>query len=1649
MIFRGLLSAVLPAWTAAATAALVPATQNPVGAESDTAKRDGALADRGGETYVAPGGGGGDAVAAAGETTGHVRVATPAAWETAGGESSTPIRPSQSVAGSSGAAVFPTSGMVAVAQAGPDQPAGRFRWAPESRNAADAPIRVSSRRGAGASPLVVNTTAASTSSTITVQPQPVSVIAGQPATLSVTATAAGALTYQWRRQGVVIPGATGASYVIGPARRQDEGHYDVLVTAADVQVTSERAHLTVAPTRYPGAMFIDPEFSPVIEAIGGTISAVAAQADGKLLIGGSFRSVNGAPWNGIARLNADGSIDAGFNPGTGTDAPVRAVVVQPDGRILIGGEFTRYNGVSRGRVARLNADGSLDVTFNTSVGANSAVLAIALAPGGTVQIGGAFEMVNGIGRIRLARLGGDGAVLASFNPGAGPNSEVNSLAFQSDGKLIVGGGFTTFAGATRHRIVRLHANGGVDSSFDRGPLGNSFVHAVAVQSDGKILIGGYSGTNPNTFFGRVHADGSNDASFTTGTGPNNEVDVIVVQPDGKILIGGWFSAYDGQPRSRVARLNSDGTLDSYSPASFDLLGNVRAAALLPGGQVAIGGSFYNFANAAVTGLRLFQSSGAQDRSFAVETRVPGFVNEMIQQPDGKLQLLGFFNYINNTARNYVARILATGAIDPGFDPGTGFERSIEVMALQPDGRIVVGGFFNSYNGTGRSKLVRIQPDGSLDSTFNPGSGPDFGVTALALQPDGKLILGGAFTSYAGTGRNHIARIHPDGTLDLSFHPGSGSDGWVFDLALQPDGRILAGGWFNSYDGTSRGGVVRVLSNGALDTTFDPGGGADFGLGTLLLEPDGKVVVGGSFYNFAGVSQWRLARTLADGTRDASFLPGDTSTYGSVGALFRQADGRILVGQEINSSGSGVTSGFLRVTSTGARDGSFSVPGLSDAKLTRIIMLDDGQLLVAGEMFNTGNRRQAGVARLAHLDTPVITAHPAPVLAALDGGASFSVRATGGALTYQWKRNGQPIEGATGATLTLSNLTMAAAGTYTVTVTNALGSRTSDPASLGIAGRALLLGSSRPHAGTGGAAVTGAFTIEGSAAKRMLIRAVGPTLASFGVSGVQADPQLEITHATTGAAIAGNNDWGGAANAADIPAASAQAGAFALASGSKDAVVLATLEPGTYRVRVSGGTGIVLLEVYEADQTPRLVYLAFRARIGLGSQSFSGGISINPAMAGRSYLLRALGPSLGVPEAVEDPVLTVREVSTNTVVATNDNWGGEGAVASAAGAVGAMPLAVGSKDAALVFTPTSAGSYSFVLTGAGNTEGIALLEVFEVDAHRAVSIPVAIVSQPEPTTAEAGLPARLGVVALGKPIPALQWRRGGVPLSGATGSQLHWPAVLPSDAGTYDVVATNPGGVAVSAAATLSVTPANRATHAVLGGGYHAGDTAAVRNTLHYIAPVTRLTWSVTLPAGWSFASDDSTASSRPAAGATGVLIWTWDNPPASPVVFASSFNVPPAETTTRTLSATAVVRPPSAAEVSLVVAPDPLGLGRVTTHSSDTDHDWAISLFELTRVIELYNTRHGTVRTGAYRRDPAGEDGFGADAPRPAGAMALLQRYHSADTRGAGPGAGRDGMIDLFELTRVIELYNTRAGTVRTGRYRVQAGTEDGFAAGP
>ncbi len=204
---------------------------------------------------------------------------------------------------------------------------------------------------------------------------------------------------------------------------------------------------------------------------------------------------------------------------------------------------------------------------------------------------------------------------------------------------------------------------------------------------------------------------------------------------------------------------------------------------------------------------------------------------------------------------------APGSLDTSFNPGTGADGVVYATALQPDGKIIIGGSFSNFNGVSANRIARLNPNGFPDLTFNPGGsgvanspgGVVGSVWAVAIQADGKILIGGYFKTYNGTPRNSIARLNADGSLDTSFDPASGPapDSALTKIIVQPDGKIIIGGGFTSFNGTSRNHIARLNVDGSLDTTFDPGTGSNGGLSDVALQVDGKIIIGGFFTNYNG------------------------------------------------------------------------------------------------------------------------------------------------------------------------------------------------------------------------------------------------------------------------------------------------------------------------------------------------------------------------------------------------------------------------------------------------------------------------------------------------------------------------------------------------------------------------------------------------------------------------------------------------------------------------------------------------------------------------------------------------------------------------------------------------------------------------------
>ncbi|MBD2720500.1 T9SS type A sorting domain-containing protein [Hymenobacter armeniacus] len=611
--------------------------------------------------------------------------------------------------------------------------------------------------------------------------------------------------------------------------------------------------------------------------------AFAVQPDGKILVAGSFETYHGVPAAGVVRLNANGSVDATFNVGTGFGAGAfpETIAVQPDGKILIGGDFTSFNGQFTQSLVRLNANGSVDASFVSPLLANSFVEGLVLQPDGKVLANGYLALSGAgatayAGLVRLQPTGGLDAnfAVSLFQDGDVSNSSSDpAVLLQADGKIIVSGYFT---GAVGNHVARLNPDGTADLTFQVGTGPSQAPATLGLQPNGSLLVGGEFGTfnNLEQPVVRLTPAGALETAFLPRLQNPGFASALALQPDGKLLLGGDFTELNGQPVHRLVRLLPNGTLDAaFGAATGALSDAVTSLRLQPDGKV--------LAGTALSVLR-FDASGAPDATFTPFVSGPGYyvstVNGLAVQADGRILVAGYLSgTANGLSFNGVVRLTSTGAVDPSFARpvvnGTlGNAADANAVLVQSDGRIVVAGRFRTGTQGSVYRVVRYESTGALDAGFFNTTAYTLASTTiapgqvfdLAQQADGRLLVGGYFNQVGGLSRYGVARLLATGALDPSFFSNTVLAGTVRTLAIQPNGRVLLGGNFNA---TVPGvgtlvNLARVLDNGQLDTSFGPTANPNNVVRAVEVQPNGAIVLAGQFISVAGLPRVGVARITA-------------------------------------------------------------------------------------------------------------------------------------------------------------------------------------------------------------------------------------------------------------------------------------------------------------------------------------------------------------------------------------------------------------------------------------------------------------------------------------------------------------------------------------------------------------------------------------------------------------------------------------------------------------------------------------------------------------------------------------------------------------------------------------------------------------------
>lgn len=961
----------------------------------------------------------------------------------------------------------------------------------------------------------------------------------------------------------------------------------------------------------------------------------------------------------ILRINNDGSIDSTFTPAVVTTPDnfsfVMNIFVQPDGKVLAAGYFSTVSGVPREDIVRLLSDGTVDATFTPPSTATGEIYAMTLQQDQKILVGGTFADVNGSPALSIARLNADGSVDPGFKAsGYTPTARVQCIAAQADGSIIVSGNFRVgSAPVKRMPLIRLNSAGAFDSTFDSNGVvaGLRTARDFVIQPDGKI-VAAVNGT-----VARFNTNGSADSSFHQPVTRDATVYPVVEGTtisinrfnDGDFLVGGLFTDVD--------------------PISLD--------------------------NAHFGVVRL-NSDGTVDPRLTSshKTALEIGPNSFARLTDGST-LVGFADKIDPAIPYSVGRLLSNGSFDPNFtlsssDPNGFLSARFAARGFEQlsDGNFFVFGA-QADNG-GAFIYGKVSAEGVQDTSYSSNFSPYF-QTAIA-SPGGKVLIS-AGTDAQSTVDTTLARLAADGHFETFFVPSSirdaeiqrnsGGSGSLLTvhagtrvLAIQPDGKILfeylgsPNTFHHGFDDVFR--LVRLNADGSLDSNFTAPAFTPFDLSQ----------------NFPVLFDLQTQQTLQPpgGVWSAS-LPFLDAVV--------QSDGRIVLVGQFKSYNGAPAGGIVRLLADGTVDNTFNTgngaqwtqtteTAANFPRVENIELQADGKFLITGTFESFNGVVAPGIAVL-NPDGSVDTSFVAPVqrdsrsrlASALKSQADGSFLLSG-----PYKVNG---ESNTRSLIRLVN---------------------AQPAAVNI--------STRLGVGTGDNALIEGFIVEGTAgsSKKILVRAIGPSLGQFGVADALANPTLEI-HDSSGALVAMNNDWKTTQTGGLVTGdQSADLGASGVApTNDVESAVIVALEPGSYTAVVRGagnatGTGVVDAFDIDPGSSARIANIATRGLVQPNDKLMIAGFIVQYGAV--KVVVRAVGPSLtefGISNALPDTTLQLRD-QNGAIVLENDDW--KTSQQAELENIGLQPS--NDKEAALVAT-IQPGQYTAQVRGKGNDSGIGVVQVY--------------------------------------------------------------------------------------------------------------------------------------------------------------------------------------------------------------------------------------------------------------------------------------------------------------------------------------------------
>ncbi|MDC8015456.1 delta-60 repeat domain-containing protein [Tahibacter soli] len=693
----------------------------------------------------------------------------------------------------------------------------------------------------------------------------------------------------------------------------------------------------------------------------GIFYAAARQPDGGTIVAGLFASVNGIARRDLVRLRPDGALDPDWN--AQIQGYVSTIVADAAGNLYVGGALQGPPpDLRRLTLAKLSADGVFDAAWAPE--ADAIIECLALDGAGSIYaVGRDLSHAGGLPNAGIAKLStnGGGAADPNWNPGGRPAGFVRTIAANANA-VYVGGQFTEIGGRARLNLAKLSSTGELDSDWRPEP--DYGVFALAAIS-GSVYVGGAFteiGGNPVDGLVKLSSTGSGDidANWNPPVGTRSIVWTLAIDGTGWIYASGSLSP-EGDFRQTVKATLANGTPDAaWNPPVSG--GAVTTIAAGGGNTVVLGGTFDGIGDEQRLSLAALNVNGTLLP--AVDLEHSAEVYAVAGQPDGGIIVGGRFHRANGVVRRNLLRIAADGTLDLDWNPmADGYVYALDVDG---DGTVFAGGVFRQVGGLSRAYVAKLATSGNGDADAAWNAGLDGPVTALTLDADRRLYVGGQFRHAGTMERQGLARLSPDGTGPAdAWNPVVVGD--VSTIALG-EGALYAAGGFGSIGGVTRTGVAKIsTTTGALDVEWNPS--ITGYVGALAPAEDGSLYIGGNFSIIDGLPFSSFARLRPNGEPDAAWKPFVDSPYSSsyVRALLLDDDGGIYVGGLFDSTNAigGKSLERYFVNGSGAADPTWNP--LPNATVNDLRLATDGTLLVGGSFQAYGNWSRDGVAALPRSD----------------------------------------------------------------------------------------------------------------------------------------------------------------------------------------------------------------------------------------------------------------------------------------------------------------------------------------------------------------------------------------------------------------------------------------------------------------------------------------------------------------------------------------------------------------------------------------------------------------------------------------------------------------------------------------------------------